>query len=177
MHCRWTVCKGMRNSHLQQITRFVDLLPAEWWFPSLHKVLLFAEGGIGDGVRVDQVIALLHLLTHLIVKCPTRTIQLWESVIAIGLDACVYAGRVGEDQSGKVHQEVNAFWLTLCQLQPQSVWKYLGYFYAKLEKEVDHQTLQIRKEDVYDIRSWLREAFLDHAKECNVCADCVEVMK
>ena len=152
----------------------MDLIPAEWWFPYLHKILLFAEDGIGDGVHIDQVIALLQLLTHLIIQCPCRTIQLTEMVIRIGFDACVFAGRIRENQSSQLMETVNTFWLMLCQLQPTLVCQYLQCFYIKLDKELEKGTLAIRKEDVFDVRPWLRKEFIQHSMQCKVCTEQID---
>lgn len=152
----------------------MDLIPAEWWFPYLYKILLFAEGGIGDGVHISHVIALLQLLTHLIERCPHRTTQLMEMVIRIGLDACVFAGRMKANQSSNLIETVNAFWLTVCQLQPMLVCQYLQCFYTKFDKELGKGTLAIRKEDVYDVRSWLKAEFIQHSTHCEVCAEQVD---
>ena len=99
--------------------------PPEFLVPYVHKILLFAEGGLNDGVRVEQAVSLLQFLMVVIEKCPVRASQLIDQEVLYGLDACVYAGRLSETHRKKVVDTVNEYWLLLLELRPTQVSEYV----------------------------------------------------
>lgn len=134
------------------------MIPTEILFPYMHKILLFAEGGWNDGVRVEQAVSLLRFLITVIEKCPLRASQLIDQEVIYGFDACVYSGRLSETYREKIVEVVNEYWLLLLQLRPAQVSEYLRCFYNQIERK-----------DVYDVRPWLSSAFTNHCRTCEVC--------
>lgn len=137
------------------------MIPSEYIVPYVHKILLFAEGGLNDGVRLEQASSLLQFLMVVIEKCPLRAGQLIDQEVLYGFDACVYAGRLSETHRRNVVDVVNDYWLLLLELRPIQVSEYLKCFYH-----------QVNRTDIYDVRSWLSSAFANHCSTCEVCGKC-----
>ena len=85
--------------------------PPEFLVPYVHKILLFAEGGLNDGVRVEQAVSLLQFLMVVIEKC-----------------------RLSETHRKKVVDTVNEYWLLLLELRPTQVSEYVKCFYHKMDR-------------------------------------------
>ena len=152
---------ALRRRHLHMIATLVPHFDPSRLFPYLHKLLAFSEGRLHDGEAHKDAVALLEVVGRMIEACPQRATQLVESEVVLGLDACVYATRLLQ-QNDAVYHSVLEYWELLLQLRPRLISQYLACFYQRTTSE------GLR---VMDIRASLISRFHNHCSVCSVCQE------